>query len=139
MLQLFVCQPRHPARSLNSLCKTCQKKHPTTLHDSPSQPNPHLTATIDALQINRTRSITVLPSKQFDLNGPVHHLRVFVDSCARTNILNLQAMHRLCIKATEAPDRIIRVKQKNAISTHGRMNLTILLMSDNNFKIWLVT
>ena len=91
------------------------------------------------------RSTELDPSQFFQANvkvrsqnGPVHHLTVFVDSCAQTNILNLQAMHQLFIKAIEAPDRIIVVKQKNAMPTHGWRTLTTLLKSGNNFKIRLI-
>ena len=44
-------------------------------------------------------------------------------------------MHGLGIKPTEALDRIIGVNQKNAMSTHGRMNLTILPKSGIIFKV----
>ena len=44
-------------------------------------------------------------------------------------------MHRLSIKPTEAPDRLFGVKQKKPMSTHGRMNHTVLPKSRNNFKV----
>ena len=44
-------------------------------------------------------------------------------------------MQRLGFKPTKAPDRIIGMNEKNAMSTHARMNLTILSKSGNNFKI----
>ena len=93
-----------------SLCKTYQKKHHTTLHGNSSQPSPHLAAAIDALRVNRTGPITVLPTANVKVrsqNGRIHHLRALVDNCAQMNVITLQALHRLDIKPTEAPDRII--------------------------------
>ena len=91
-----------------------------------------------ALQINRTRTIQVLPTADVKVrsqNGRIYHLRALVDNCAQMNVITLQAMHRLGIKLTEAPERIIGVNQKNAMSTHGQMNLTILLKSVKIFKL----
>ena len=108
----------HCAEVLQHHCKTCQKEHLTTLHGNSCQPGPHLAATIDALQINRTGTITVLAMANVKVrsqNGRIHHLRELVDKCTQTNVITLQAMHRLDIKETEAPVCIVRVSQKNAV------------------------
>ena len=105
------------------------KKHHTNFHGSSSQPNSHLAATKDALQINRTGAFTVLPTANVEVrsqNGRVDHLRALINNCAQTNVITLQTIHRVGIKPTEAPNRKNGVNQKNNMSTHDRMNLTIL-------------
>ena len=68
-----------------SLCKICQRKHHTTFQGSSSKLSPHLVATLDALQINRTGTITVLPTANVKVrsqNVQTRHLRALVDNCA---------------------------------------------------------
>ena len=130
----FVTSNRLCFNCLSSSRKTCQKKHHTTFQGNSNQFNPHLVATIEALQINRTGSITVFPTANVKVRshyGRIHHLRALVDNCAQTNVITLQAMHRLDIKLTKAPDRINGVNQKNAMSSHCRLNLTIRPKSGN--------
>ena len=61
-------------------------------------------------------------------------MRALINNCAQMNVITLQTMHRVGIKPTEAPNSKNRVNQKNALSTHGRMNLTILPKPGNNFS-----
>ena len=62
-------------------------------------------------------------------NDRFNQLRALVDLYAQMNNINLHAMRRLVIKATETPDRIIGVNQQNAMSAHEQVILTILAKS----------
>ena len=126
MLQLFVCQSRHPAKSFNINVQDLTKN--TKSHGSSNQTNRHLTTIIDALQINQTGTITVVSTANVIItsqNDHVDHLRALIDNCAEIN---------LDIKPAGAPDHINTVNQKNPMSPFDRMNLTRLPQSGKKLK-----
>ena len=106
------------------LCKTYQKKYLPVHHGNSSQPSPHLTETMDAPQINRTETFTVLPTENVKVQSQNSRVRLLG---ARWHLYSDKLHH--------APVCIIVVNQKKATSTHGRMNLTILQNSGNNFNV----
>ena len=93
VLHLFVCQSRHPSMSFNINVQDLSKKSMIPLHGSSSQPNLHLAVTMNALQINRTGTITVLPTASVKIrsqNDPFHHLRALYGTCDQTKVKSPQ-------------------------------------------------
>ena len=68
------------------------------------------------------------------IDASSQHQWAFLDNCAQRNFITLQPMH-LLDSNQQAPDSEIGVKERNAMSSHGRINLTLIPKFRNNIKV----